>query len=367
MLKAYTNGTIATPGGWLKGHTILTRNGKIVNILPDAEAGVEDTTDLQGNIIAPAFIDMQVYGGNGELFSVHPSISSLTSLYEYCKSGGAAYFMATVPTSSAELMRSAIHAVKAYWEAGGQGLLGLHLEGPFMNPIKKGAHAEEHIKIPTAADIDWILEEGSGIVKMMTLAPERCDQQLVKRLMDAGIIVSAGHSNATYPEGYAAFEAGIPAATHLFNAMSGFQHREPGMVGAIFDHPEVMASIVADGVHVDFNAIRIAKKVMGERLFLITDAVEENLEGAYKYIRQPDRFVTQDGILSGSCLTMLKAVQNCVEKVGIDLPEALRMASEIPARLLQRETPLGVIAPGYEAAFVVLDEQLALKQLILPH
>ncbi|MCK7558207.1 hypothetical protein MKQ70_25645 [Chitinophaga sedimenti] len=109
---------------------------------------MEDTTDLQGNIIAPAFIDMQVYGGNGELFSVHPSISSLTSLYEYCKSGGAAYFMATVPTSSAELMRSAIHAVKAYWEAGGQGLLGLHLEGPFMNPIKKALTQKNILKYP---------------------------------------------------------------------------------------------------------------------------------------------------------------------------------------------------------------------------
>jgi N-acetylglucosamine-6-phosphate deacetylase len=201
---------------------------------------------------------------------------------------------------------------------------------------------------------------------MMTLAPERCDPTLVKRMIDAGVIISAGHSNATYDEGYAAFEYGIPAATHLFNAMSAFQHREPGMVGAIYDHPRVLASVVADGVHVDFNAIRISKKIMGERLYLITDAVEENTRGTYQYLRRGDRFVTENDVLAGSCLTMLQAVKNCVEKVGIELSEAVRMASEYPARLLKRETPLGAIAPGYEAAFVVLDEALELKQLILP-
>ncbi|UYQ92502.1 N-acetylglucosamine-6-phosphate deacetylase [Chitinophaga horti] len=367
MLHAYTNGIIASPTGWLQGHTILTENGKVTALVADGEVKeTVHTTDLQGDYIAPAFIDMQIYGGGGELFSMYPSVQSLTTLYGYCKSGGAAYFMATIPTSSTELMLAAMKAVKAYWEQGGQGLLGLHLEGPFFNPVKKGAHIEAYIKVPTAADIDWILEEGKGIVKMMTLAPERCDIQLVKRLMDAGIIISAGHSNATYPEAYAGFEAGIPAATHLYNAMSGFQHREPGMPGAIFDHPKVMASIVVDGVHVNYNAVRISKKILGERLYLITDAVDENLEGDYKYIRRPDRFVTPEGILSGSCLTMLQAVQNCVTHVGIDLHEALRMAAEYPARLLTREVPLGMIAPGYEAAFVVLDRSLALKQLLLP-
>lgn len=365
MLQAYTNGNIATPNGWLKDHTILTEYGEVKAIVPNAEAPA-DAVDLNGHYIAPAFIDMQIYGGNGQLFSLYPSVHSLAAVYEYSKSGGAAYFMATIPTSSPELMSEAMQAVKDYWAQGGQGLLGLHLEGPFMNPVKKGAHIEGFIKSPTTEDIDWILDEGRDVVKIMTLAPERCDPALVKRMMDAGIIISAGHSNATYGEAYAAFEYGIPAATHLFNAMSPFQHREPGVVGAIYDHPRVLASVVADGVHVDFNAIRISKKILGDRLFLITDAVEENTRGTYQYLRRGDRFVTENDVLAGSCLTMLQAVKNCVEKVGIELSEALKMASEYPARLLKRETPLGVIAPGYEAAFVVLDEALELKQLILP-
>lgn len=366
MPQVYINGAIATGKGWLEHHSVIASNGKITAIVPAGqEPAGADVTDLGGNYMAPAFIDLQIYGGNGELFSMYPSVQSLTALYEYCKSGGAAYFMATLPTSSTELMRTAMKAVKDYWEQGGKGLLGLHLEGPFMNPVKKGAHLEQFIKSPTTEDIDWILSEGKGIVKIMTLAPERCDPQLVKRMMDAGIIISAGHSNATYQQGMDGFNYGIPAATHLFNAMSAFQHREPGMVGAIYDHGKVNVSVVADGVHVDFNAIRISKKILGERLFLITDAVEENRQGDYQYIRQSDRFVTGEGVLAGSCLTMMKAIQNCVERVGIELPEALRMASTYPARVLGREQELGNIAPGFDASFVVFDSAFRVKQLIV--
>jgi N-acetylglucosamine-6-phosphate deacetylase len=257
-----------------------------------------------------------------------------------------------------------MQAVKDYWEQGGKGVLGLHLEGPFMNPEKRGAHLLQYITVPTAKDIERLLQHGQGIIKMMTLAPECCDPQLVKQLQEAGILVSAGHSNATYEQAYAAFDNGIPAATHLFNAMSALQSRAPGMVGAIYDHDRICASVVADGIHVDFTAIRISKKIMGPRLFLITDAVAESRTGDYIYLFKKDRYVNAQGTLSGSCLTMMQAVKNCVQKVGIPLEEALRMASAYPAALAGMGKELGRIAAGYRASMVAFNDELQVVSMM---
>jgi len=198
----------------------------------------------------------------------------------------------------------------------------------------------------------------------MTLAPEVCDPALIKRLQDAGIIISAGHSNGTYEQLYSSFENGIRTCTHLFNAMSPLQHRAPGMVGAIYDHPTVYSSIVPDGIHVDFNAVRISKKIMGSRLFLITDAVEEGVAAEYIYVTVPDRYVNAQGVLAGSRLTMIQGVRNCIEKVGIAPDEALRMGSTYPAIVTGMDKELGYIAPGYQASMIVLDDKWQLKQLI---
>jgi N-acetylglucosamine-6-phosphate deacetylase len=365
MSVTYTNARIFTGDRFLDNHAVLTDNGLIVGLLPVTEvpSGTKEV-DLGGATLAPAFIDLQIYGGNGHLFPFSTDAASLKGTYEYCVSGGAAYFMPTIPTSSREVMLRSMQAVKDYWEQGGKGVLGLHLEGPFMNAAKKGAHLEQYITSPTQQDIDWLLEHGQDVIKMMTLAPERCDPQLVKQLQDAGILVSAGHSNATYEQAYAAFERGIPTATHLFNAMSALQSRAPGMVGAIYDHDRICASVVADGIHVDFSAIRISKKIMGQRLFLITDAVAEARSGDYIYIFDKDRYVNAQGTLAGSCLTMMQAVKNCVEKVGIPLEEALRMASTYPAALAGKENELGRISAGYRAAMVAFNGQLQVVQTI---
>ncbi|PSL35804.1 N-acetylglucosamine-6-phosphate deacetylase [Chitinophaga ginsengisoli] len=365
MLRAYINTRIFTGDLWLDGYAVVTDQGRIQQVLPQAQLPADAAlTDLKGAILAPAFIDLQIYGGNGKLFPFTPDSATLKATYEYSSAGGAAFFMPTIPTHSPEVIRSSIEAVRKYWEEGGKGVLGLHLEGPFINPEKKGAHLTQYIKQPTAADIDELLALGEGIIKMMTLAPERCDPALVKRLQAAGIVVSAGHSNADYATAYQSFEDGITTTTHLFNAMSPLQSRAPGMVGAIYDHPAVHASIVADGIHVDFNAVRISKKVMGERLFLITDAVVASNEGDYIYVEEPDRYVNAQGVLAGSKLTMHKAVKNCITKVGVLPEEALRMASTYPAIVAGLSHELGKIAPGYLDTMVVLDTDWELKQLI---
>lgn len=365
MLTAYFNARIFTGDVFVYHHAVLVKDQRVIAVLPTEQIPADaQRIDLQGGLLAPSFIDLQIYGGNGRLLLQQPDAESIQATYDYCMSGGASHFMITLPTVSFEVMEKGMQAVADYWARGGKGCLGLHLEGPFMNPVKKGAHLEQYIKQPTAADIDWILEKSNGTVKYMTLAPERCDPALVARLQAAGIVISAGHSNATYTEATRGFEQGIAAGTHLFNAMSPFQSREPGMVGAIYDNPRVAVSVVCDGVHVDFNAIRISKQIMGDRLFLITDAVTENPSGDYIYLLQKDRYVNANGVLAGSCLTQLQGVKNCVEKVGLTLAESLRMASLYPARVAGLHR-MGRIAPGYDAHFVVLDEQLRLKDVIV--
>ncbi|MET6998905.1 N-acetylglucosamine-6-phosphate deacetylase [Chitinophaga defluvii] len=357
MPVVYLNARIFTGEQFITGHAVITDNGHITGVVPVAEIKADDNVvDLQGAMLAPALIDLQIYGGNGLLYSAHPSVEALSATNDYCRAGGAAHFMITIPTISREIMEAAIVMVRTYWQQGGKGLLGLHLEGPFLNEEKKGAHASKYIKVPTQQDIDWIIQN-NDVVKIITMAPENCTPAQIKALRTAGVVVSGGHSNATYEQATAGFNAGIDAATHLFNAMSPLQSRAPGIVGAIYDHDRVCSSVVVDGIHVDFAAVRISKKIMGQRLFLITDAVTSSTTGDYQHTLKNGHYATTAGILSGSSLTMLKAVHNCVEKVGIPLEEALRMGALYPARVIGREDVMGRIAPGYQADMVVFDDQ----------
>jgi N-acetylglucosamine-6-phosphate deacetylase len=364
MTTAYTNATIYTGQSIETGNAVLVNNHRIEGIVPQKEIPSHyQQEDLEGKLLAPAFIDLQIYGGNRKLFSQELSIESLEATYEYCLAGGCTQFMITMATNTIGKFLQGIEVAKAYQHQGGKGLLGVHLEGPYINYVKRGAHLAECVKVPTTQEINMLLEKGNGVFKMMTLAPEQCPPKIVDLLIQGGIMVSAGHSNATYKQATEAFNKGIPLATHLYNAMSPFQHREPGMVGAIFDHPKVKSSVVCDGVHVNYTAIKIAKQLMKERLFLITDAVAEALIGEYKHIYKNDRYDLPDGTLSGSALTMVQSVKNAVNHVGIPMEEALRMASTYPAAMLT-ERKLGLIAQGYEADLVVLDEALNVLQVI---
>lgn len=355
MSAIYTNALIFTGDRILSDHAVVTDHHVITAIVPASEyKDHPDVIDLEGGFMAPAFVDLQVYGGNGSVFFLNPSVESLRATYEASKTGGAAHIMPTLATIAPEKILLAIQAVRDYWQEGGRGVLGLHLEGPFINPVKKGAHLEKYIHPLTREDVDWVLQHGKDVVKMITLAPECCNPLLVKELQAVGITVFAGHSNATYAEAMTAFENGIHHVTHLFNAMSPLESRAPGLVGAVYNHPKIFASIVADGVHVDFATVSISHKIMDGRLFLISDAAAESPDGDYIYIPEKDRYVNAAGVLAGSRLTMLQAVHNCVEKAGIPLHTALRMASLYPARALRLHTRLGRIETGYEAAFIVL-------------
>jgi N-acetylglucosamine-6-phosphate deacetylase len=209
-----------------------------------------------------------------------------------------------------------------------------------------------------------LLDKGGDVIKMITVAPEMCSDDALRFLLENVPVLSAGHTNATYQEAQSAFGKGISAATHLFNAMSAFQHRAPGVVGAIFNDANVMSSIVCDGIHVDYAAVRVAKKIMHERLFYITDAVTESSSGGYSHVFDKDHYTLPDGTLSGSALTMMKSVKNGIEKAGIPPEESLRMASQYPGSLLNRSIQLGRIQENYAARFVVFDDEFNVVRMI---
>ena len=361
MKTLFSNGRIFTGQRWWRDASVLVEGNTIKKVSTHIADKAATHIDLQGESLVPAFIDLQLYGASGQLFGEHPSVDALKATYEYCLSGGTTHFLPTVATNSNEIMWAAIEAVKSYQEQKLPGVLGLHLEGPYINSAKKGAHVEKFIRVPTMEEVREIMDRGKGIVKMMTLAPENCSEEIIRYLLQQGVEVSAGHTNASFEQAIKGFDMGIPTATHLYNAMSPLQHRQPGMVGAILNHDKAMASLVADGHHVDYAAISIAKKIMGERLFLITDAVTENREGYYQHRLDGDKYVVQDGTLSGSALTMLKAVFNCVHHAGISLEEALRMASAYPARVVKLDKNLGKIEARYDAEMVWLDDQFKVK------
>lgn len=364
-MKAFINGKIFTGSTFLNHKTVLVDEGKIIAITDQVNFTGESVIDLKQNLLVPSFIDLQIYGGNKKLFGEFPSVKALEATYNYCLSGGAKFFLPTIATNSLEVMLDGIEAIKEYWKKGGKGVLGLHLEGPYINDRKKGAHLSQYIRKPTAGEIELLLEKGKEVIKMITLAPEVCSKEILKLLRQNNIIVSAGHSNATYAEAMKAFDSGIKTATHLFNAMSPLNHREPGLAGAILDSAEIMVSLVADGHHVDYAAIRIAKKVLADKLFLITDAVTNNSNGFYKHRLTGDKYVMPDGTLSGSSLTMLKAVTNCINYAGIDAAEALRMASLYPARVMGIDNKKGRIEKNYDADFIVLNAEWKLLSVFI--
>ena len=357
MLRAFSADKIFTGQSWRNNSAVIIENDMVANVVQLNNLPGHIPVMQHAAILAPAFIDIQIYGASSRLFSAYPSADTLHKMKEHCDRGGTKYFLPTIATNTTDVFKKGIDAVKEYWKSGGTGVPGLHIEGPWINKEKRGAHIERFIHAPEKDEVKELLEYGKAVIKMITLAPEICSEEIIALIKSYGIIISAGHSNATYSEAMIAFKKNIHVATHLFNAMSGLHHRQPGLPAAIMLNSSVMASMVADGYHVDFAMISLAKKIMGERLFLITDAVTETKTGPYQHEPSGDKYLAGN-ILSGSALTMIKAVRNCVDKCNISLEEALRMASLYPAKVLLLDNKTGKIEVGFKADFVLLNEEL---------
>ena len=358
-MYALTHGRIYTGHEILDDHAIVIANGLIERLCPLTElpAGIEQRS-LNGAIVSPGFIDVQLNGCGGVQFTATAdavSIETLEIMQRANEKSGCTSYLPTLITTSDDLMKQGVRVMREYLAKHPHQALGLHLEGPWLNIVKKGTHNPQFVRMPDAALVDFLCENADVITKI-TLAPEQVAPEVITQLAAAGIIVSAGHSNATVKEAKRGFRAGITFATHLYNAMPYISGREPGLIGAIFDEPDVWCGIIADGLHVDYVNIRNAKRLKGDKLCLVTDAtapagadIDQFIFAGKTIYYRNGLCVDENGTLSGSSLTMIEGVRNLVEHVNIALDEALRMATLYPARAIGVDKQLGSIAPGMVA------------------
>jgi N-acetylglucosamine-6-phosphate deacetylase len=354
---------------FLDDHVVMVEGARIVGVAPYAERprGGGDI-DLGGGLLTPGFVDVQVNGGGGALMNERPSVDVVARIAESHRKYGSVGVMPTLVTDTPDQMRTAIAAVR---EARRRfpSVLGIHLEGPFLDPARKGAHDASYIRPIEASDIEMIADADCGAV-MLTVAPNCISVDAIRALAERGVLVSLGHSEASYETAQAGVAAGARAFTHLFNAMSPFQGRAPGMVGAALDAKEAFVGIIADGHHVHPASLRIAFAAKApNRMMLISDAMPPAADGPDSFLLQGRRVARVDGCLrlgdgtiAGSVITMDEAVRFCVRTVGVTLADALTMASRTPAAFLRRDRDLGRIAAGYLASLVHLDDELRVRE-----
>ena len=364
MLQAIVNGCIFD-GESVREHKAVLIEGEHIVAVVDPEqvpADIGASYDLEGGTLIPGFIDLQVNGGGGVLFTAAPTVDSLRTIGAAHRQYGTTGFLPTLISTRFDVMREAVSAVAEAIAIGTPGVLGLHLEGPFLSPERKGVHdAGKFCQLDqTGLDILTSLQVGSTVV---TLAPELTSPQMISRLVEEGVIVCGGHSGATYAQTRDALAQGLSGFTHLYNAMTPLQSREPGMVGAALADDDSWFGIIADGHHIHPAAfsVAVAAKKRGGAL-LVTDAMPTVGSPDTSFILDGKTIVASDGrvtnaegTLAGSDLNMLLAVNNAAEFARLDWFEAVRMASLYPARALGLERELGAIRPGFRASLLALD------------
>lgn len=337
-------------------------NGRIESIiLGEVEARASIYLPA-GAILAPGFIDIQVNGGGGVLLNDHPTEAGVRRIVETHRKAGTTGCLPTLITDRSEVLEQLAAIARVCLQI--PGVLGFHLEGPALNRSRKGIHPESEIRLPNPRDLSAIKSFGACGRSLVTLAPETVPPSMIDELIGAGLRISAGHSDATAAEMEQAANLGVSGVTHLFNAMSQLNARQPGLVGATLLDGRLFAGIICDGIHVDRTSLRIAFRSKGrDRLMLITDAMplvgtndrQFTLHGR-SITLDGNRLTGPDGTLAGAHLTMIEAVRNAVTLLEIPLVDALIMASRTPAVFLGLESQLGLIAPGYRADLVAFNE-----------
>ena len=369
-MYALINGEIYTGEGIVKNKAIIIDGNRVEALVDEIPKDIK-VIDLQGKIVAPAFIDLQLNGCGGVLFNDEISLETLRIMNETNIKTGTTSYLPTLITTTDKNIEKALKLVEENENLEDMGVLGLHIEGPYISIPKKGIHNPDYIRVMSDEIIHKIAKFGSKVTKIMTIAPENAKVEHLKELKDSGINLSIGHTNATYEEALEKVEY-FKMATHLFNAMSSFTSREPGVIGAIFENKSLYTGIIVDGVHSHYGSVKIAKDILKEKLFLVTDAVAPvgtNMESfmfeGNKVLYKDGKCISPDGTLGGSALTMIEGVQNLVKHVRVSLEEALFMASTYPAKAIRVDDKYGYIKEGYIADLVVLDKELNISNMIV--
>jgi len=368
---ALLNGRVLIDSELVENRCVLIEDDRIVAVVEPADPRCASAHkhDLGGKLLLPGFIDLQVNGGGGVLFNDAPSVESIRAIGAAHRRFGTTGFLPTLISADLHVVANAIAAVQAALAAKVPGVLGIHIEGPFLNVERKGIHDPEKFREldPAAVKLLTSLRGGRTLV---TLAPEMTTPAMIRKLADAGVVVSAGHTNATYEEIREALHEGLTGFTHLFNAMSQLTGRAPGVVGAALDDPDSWCGIIVDGEHTDPVVLRISMRCKRhDRFMLVTDAMpgvgtnnKSFLIGGRKITVSGNLCMDDDGRLAGSNIDMASCVRNAVSMLGLTLPEAVRMASLYPAEFLGVAHDVGRIAPGFKANFVVADDEVQVSE-----
>ena len=371
MQQAIINSVIHTANQIIHDNVIIIQNGIIQSVQKEVPENIE-TIDLKGNNISAGFIDIHINGGEQFYFSQYPTEESINDIYDSSLKYGTTEVLPCLITSSHENILKGIEAIKNYREKYNNGVLGMHLEGPFINPIKRGAHLAEYVRTPTNIELEEIIHYGKDVIKVMTIAPECFTDEQLDMLMESGFIISAGHSNMTYKQAQYYFSKGIQLVTHLYNAMTQFGHREPGLVGATFSNEDVYAPIILDGAHCDFAAAKLAYRLKKDKLILISDALFlSRKKQSFKWEGFEAKLVdglyrNPEGNLAGATISMADAVRNAVLQLNVTVNEAIQMATTRPAKAINMQNKIGRIAAGFPARFVQFSDDLeTIESLIL--
>jgi N-acetylglucosamine-6-phosphate deacetylase len=370
MAEALVNGRVLIKGEFVTGRAIVIDGERIVTILNDSDLpGDIQTFDLQGQLLVPGFIDTQVNGGGNRLFNDDPSVETIAAIGAAHRQFGTTGFLPTLISDDAHKIEAALGAVRAAIANGVPGVLGVHIEGPFLNVEKKGIHDAEKLR-PIDEEEIAIVSRPTGGRTIITLAPEKVPPESIRRLSDAGVLVCAGHSNATADCIEQALGNGLRGFTHLFNAMSQLTAREPGVVGAALYDGSSWCGLIVDGHHVDPRVLKLALRAAPLRRFmLVTDAMP-SVGGSKTFTIGGEaisvvggKASNADGTIAGSDLDMASAVRNALSMLGLDLADAVTMASGNPAAFLGLDHELGRIAHGYRASMVLLDDKLQVAEI----
>jgi N-acetylglucosamine-6-phosphate deacetylase len=370
MAFALTGARLFDGSEFHDGLAVIVSGARIRDVVPATSLppGLE-RVELQGGILAPGFNDVQVNGGGGALLNDAPTVETVARIASSHRAFGTTGLLPTVITDDADVLRAAVAAVRQARDAGMANVLGIHIEGPFLDPKRKGAHDARYIRAMTEEDLTEICNLGCGSV-MLTVAPNCVSPRHISALSEAGVRVSLGHSEAGSFDVITALRAGASAFTHLYNAMSQLTGREAGMVGTALADDQSFVGIIADGLHVTNIPLRLALSAKRrDRFMLITDAMPSAAGGPDSFVlqgrvvrRNGRRLSLVDGTLAGSDLTMDEAVRHVVAHGDVSLAEALAMASAVPAEFLGRGQELGHIKPGFLASLVHLRDDLTVAQ-----
>jgi N-acetylglucosamine-6-phosphate deacetylase len=354
---------------FLSHHSVLLSEDTVVAVTPISEVPADvEHLSLDDGTLAPGFIDLQVNGGGDVMFNTAPTVEGIEAITRAHRSRGTTGLLPTLVSDTLDIQMQAAEAIEQARRNGNQGVLGLHIEGPFFAREKRGAHALEKLREMSAADIDWLCSQ-QGFPVLLTLAPEVVTTAHLRRLAKAGLHICAGHTNADYGQLCEAKDAGLSGVTHLFNAMGGVTSREPGTLGAALDLDELWAGIIADGHHVHAAGIRLAYKAKPRgKLILVSDAMptvggkESAFEMHGEAIQQKNgKLINADGNLAGSAIGLIDAVAFAHREAGLPLEECLRMASLYPSAILGLAGSLGSITPGCRADFAHFDDTFCVR------